>query len=184
MGVFQNINLWFENLLTDSYNVSLEGLALFRIIFTSYILIFGVPCFSWISSNPDILFEPPIYSLAAFFDGFPSFTVLLFIDIATIFLLIFILFGFKTPISSFLLTLLWVVGFSFQYSFNKIDHGFLFVVFPLLMSSSGWGMKYSLDSRTSENNNSKERPNAYPIFLMALFIGFGYFSAGYGKVFT
>jgi|AntRauTorckE6833_2_1112554.scaffolds.fasta_scaffold01300_5 hypothetical protein len=184
MTLLTKISSWFDNLVNESYQTSDLGLALFRMAYALYFLILGVPLFFWIGNNPDILFDPPNYSLANFFNGFPPTEVLVLIDVLTIILFVFLFFGFKTSWTSIFLTLLLITGFSFKYSFGKIDHNIIFVILPLVMSQSGWGRKLSLDSisqNVNSRSSSKKISNGFPIFIMALFIGFGYFSAGLVK---
>lgn len=184
MTLLTKISSWFDNLVNESYQTCDLGLALFRMAYALYFLILGVPLFFWIANNPDILFDPPTYSLANLFNGFPPTEILVLIDILTITLFVFLFFGFKTSWTSILLTLVLITGFSFKYSFGKIDHNIIFVILPLVMSQSGWGRKLSFDSISQKVNiisSSTGKSNGFPIFIMALFIGFGYFSAGLVK---
>ena len=182
MKYTDRINSWFELLINEEYQSNSDWLALFRVIYSSYFLIFGIPLFFWIHNNPDILFDPPIYSLANFFEGFPPLEILVLFDLSIITLLVFLLFGFKTRFTSILLSLVLIISLSFKFSFGKIDHSILLVILPLVLSGSGWGNKLSIDSIYSENKESKiSFNNSFPLFIMALLIGFGYFSSGYAK---
>jgi hypothetical protein len=178
-----NIQDWAKYFLHQAYNLSRDQLALYRICYAGFFLLFGLPTFSWISNNPDIFFNPPFYSLAAFLSGFPPFEILLLLDITIALLFIFLLFGYKTKIVSILITVLWITGNSFRYSFGKIDHDIIPILIPFLMAFSGWGNKFSIDSKQNDNIQSTTyRESGLPITLIALILGFGFFTAGFPKL--
>ena len=58
-------------------------------------------------------------------DYVPRFEVLLLLDVVIAISLGAMLFGFKTKLVSWLLTLTLLVGFAFQYSLGKIDHNII-----------------------------------------------------------
>jgi len=170
----------------ESYRVPLRSLALVRIFFAASALLLGVSNFTWVSSSPPAFFHPPI-SLALFWDNFPSYTFLQGLSTLVCICYIFLLFGYCTRITSIALSLLLIVGYTFAYSFDKIDHNIMEVIFPAVMAFSGWGKALSIDaSKRSESayrlSGSVTYGPAWPIALMTLFIGFGYFSAGFGKL--
>lgn len=184
--IYERIASWI-----DSYRVPLRGLALTRIFYAATALLFGVSNFTWMDSAPPAFFNPPP-GLALLWDNFPDYPALQFLSTGICLLYLFLLFGYRTQITSILLSIFLIVGNSFAYSFGKIDHDILMVIFPLVMSFSGWGAVLSLDSTRHSRKNGLSLQKAdspppvygptWPIALMALFIGFGYFSAGLGKL--
>jgi len=169
------IDRWIHGFLP----VTAEGLALSRIFFAAFFLITGIPTFSWVSRNPPGFFDPPTLSAITFFATFPPIWVMRALDIFICVLLIFVLVGFKTKTSSILLSLAWILGDSFRYSFGLIDHTILTVIAPLVMAFSGWGAAYSIDSKLGKASSEIE---AWPLSLLALLVGFGFFSAGFPKL--
>ncbi len=161
--------------------VTAEGLALSRIFFAAFFLVTGIPTFSWVSRNPPGFFYPPSLSVANLFATFPSTAVMRTLDLVIGVLLIFLLVGFKTKASSIVLSVAWIFGNSFRYSFGLIDHTILSVVTPAVMAFSGWGEAYSIDAKA---RNGAPRLNAWPLTLLALLLGFGFFSAGFPKLFV
>lgn len=173
--MLERLDRWIHGFLP----VSAEGLALSRIFFAAYFLLIGIPTFSWISANPPGFFSPPPLSLAAAFSTFPPEPLLLALDLAICVLLIFLLVGFKTKTTSIALSLAWIVGNSFRFSFGKIDHSIMAVITPAVMAFAGWGARYSIDARGTDN---RAEVKAWPLTLLALFLGFGFFSAGLPKL--
>jgi predicted DCC family thiol-disulfide oxidoreductase YuxK len=159
--------------------VTAEGLALSRIFFAGFFLITGIPTFSWVSRNPPGFFAPPQLSVANLFASFPPVGVMRTLDLVICVLLIFLLVGLETKASSILLTVAWILGNSFRFSFGKIDHSILAVVTPAVMAFSGWGDMYSIDARIRK---AAPRLNAWPLTLLALLIAFGFFSGGLPKL--
>ena len=169
----------FDRWIHGFLPVTAEGLALSRIFYSAYFLLIGIPSFSWVSQNPAGFFDPPQLSVANLFATFPSLGIMRVLDLAICVLLIFVLVGFRTRTSSILLSLAWILGNSFRFSFGKIDHSILAVVTPAVMSFSGWGAAYSIDARL---RRTVARINAWPLSLLALLLAFGYFSAGFPKL--
>ncbi len=170
-----------------SYATPTEGLGLFRIVYAGSALLLGIPAFGWIGSIPPAFFKPPRYSLGVFFESAPSIAALQVLSVLTVALCIALLFGYRTRLVSLLLGVALVVGLTFSYSFGKINHGYSFFQWvPLVMVLSPWGEAFSLDAARRGNTRRPDRTslgweNAWPVALLALVIGFGYFSAGLPK---
>ncbi|WP_138432115.1 hypothetical protein [Fodinibius saliphilus] len=178
---------WFDYFLHNDYAIPQKGLALYRIIYSAFFLLLGLPVFSWINKNPDIFFDPPQYSISALFSSFPPEWFFVFLDLSICILFFALLFGYKTKVVSILLTVLLIIGNSFRYSFGKIDHNIIVVLVPFFMSFSGWGNTLSLDAKLNPQtslNNKDAISSGLPITILALLLGFGFFSAGYPKLFT
>ena len=175
------VNEYAEKWIFDSFTMSPESLGLYRIAFAAYALLFGVPNFVWISANPQIFWNPPP-SLARLFNGFPDYIMLQFLSSLVCLLFIMLLFGYKTRLVSVLLTTTLILANSFRFSFGKIDHDIMIVITPFVMSFSGWGACFSLDSLQQSNEQRCVATHGnWPIALMALLVAFGFFSAGLPK---
>jgi len=175
MSLGSRLDRWIHGFLP----VTAEGLALSRIFFAAYFLITGIPTFSWVSRNPPGFFDPPQISIANLFATFPPIGVMRGLDLVICLLLVFLLVGYKTKTSSILLTVAWILGNSFRFSFGKIDHSIMAVVTPGVMAFSGWGAAYSIDARIRK---AIPRVNAWPLTLLAVLLAFGYLSAGFPKL--
>lgn len=124
-----------EEWLFKSFKQSSKGLALYRIFYILFLLYFKkINTLIWISKNPDFLYHPPPISIGVFLNGFPNPIFLGFIYVCTLILSIFVLFGFKTRLSSILLSIFLVFGKTFAYSFGRINHDILFYIIPFFMA--------------------------------------------------
>lgn len=155
-------------------------MSIFRILFSTYLLVFKIPVFYWVGLNPDLFLDPPAYSIPSALGFFPHVSIFFCIDILIISLICCLLFGYKTTISSILISILLVIGYSFKYSFGKIDHSIIWVLTPLCLSFSGWQNYYSIDSKQSFFP-TKKTDNSTSLYLLAMFIAIGFFSSGYAK---
>ncbi len=175
------ILIYLEKRLHEIAYVNPRSLSIFRIIFASFhLFVFGVPRHSWISQFPDIFFNPPVLSIAALFSGFPPAAFFQVVDFLLPLLFVLLLFGYRTRYVSLILSLLIIICNSFQYSFGKIDHGIIIELTLLLMAFSDWGKYYSIDSYNRIQNKLGKKRN-YATSLLALCIGFGFFTAAVPK---
>lgn len=91
--------------------------------------------------------------------------------------------GYRTRLSSLLAGILLLLLKGFIYSIGKINHDFLIVVIPFLMAFSGWGRRYSIDATgKSKAERHCTRAAQWPLMLLAFFIGFMFFTAGFSKI--
>ena len=177
------LTAWLDHLIYDEYRLPEGAVSLFRIVYSSFVLfVIGVPQFRWISDSPDYFFEPPTLSLAALFPSFPDYTFLLALDIVLVTLFVLLLFGLYTRVVTVALGLVMVVGYSFYYSFGKINHDALLMIYvPFAMVFSNWGGHFSIDNQRSGGTKANEEKH-WPIFLLAILLSFGMFSAGVPKL--
>lgn len=168
-----------DKIIFGSFRFSPESLGLYRISYALFLLIFGVPNFTWISYFPSVLYNPPLVSLNTFLGGFPDFWFLLLVSVGTCVSTILLLFGYRTRQVSILLSLFIFTGKSFSYSFGKIDHDFLIWIIPLIMSCSNWGAAYSLDAKKGQQGREVQ---SWPAVLLALILCMAMFSAGLPKL--
>ena len=168
--------------IADEYRLPAGALGAFRVLYAGYILfVVGAPSFRWVARHPSFFFDPPPYSIANLFQHFPGYYFLATLDTLVVLLLVLLLFGFYTRLTSLALGTVMVIGFSFYHSFGKINHDtLLMVITPLLMAFSGWGGHYSVDQSSPRRSVTKE--NYWPVATLAIIIGFAMFSAGFPKL--
>jgi uncharacterized membrane protein YphA (DoxX/SURF4 family) len=172
----------FESWIFDSFPVTPEGLGLYRIFCALFLLFFSLPTFgeyTFLSRLPADFFSPPPGPMMIF-NGFPPAYILLGIHCLLIAVLICLAIGYYTKASSIATGVLLLILKGFLYSLGKIDHDILLIVVPLVMAFSGWGRAYSLDYIF--NRNSDHTANSWVITLLALIIGFMFFTAGFPKI--
>lgn len=162
------------------YSLSKEELAIFRIIFTLYVLLLAMPSYTWITFYPDFLYNPPVFSLAVLFKTFPPALFFYLINTAIYSSVVFVLFGYYTKQASIILTLTQIIASHFAFSFGKIDHSILYIITPAIMGLAGWGNAFSIDAQCRKSCLVPVKPHY--ISLLVLIIGFGYFSSGYFKL--
>lgn len=176
---FPRLDAWIH----DTHCVSPEGLALYRIVFTSFALLVIAPGHDAyvnllpLTSLPSSMFAAPPGPMSLL-RGFPPAEIAVAIHVLLNFSLAALLFGFRTRIASVATGLLFLIVFGFSYSLGKINHTILFALLPLLMSFSGWGAAFSYDALCG-----RRQPTAsWPLTLLALLVGFAMFTAGFAKV--
>lgn len=164
----------------NSYDMSSEWLSTYRIGFALYgLFIFGAHNYSWLADIPDLLFSPPL-SLAAPFDEFPPYPLLVLLSLAIVSCFVLLLLGFHTIWASLAITVLLLIGNSFKYSIGKIDHDILYVLCPAIMAFSGWGNRYSIDHK-----NGRSVSGTFPsVFIMALLLTFVMMTSAATKIWT
>lgn len=182
--MFERLENRLHHWLHHSFPASPDQLAIYRICFATYLLLFGVPRYVWISDIPQMFFKPGPVNLSFYLSLVGGFPGEIFFDLLSIILYplaIFLFFGLFTRTVSMTLGILVIVGNSFAYSFGKIDHDILIWLVPIVMSASRWGDRYSFDHTfrrpISENGNS-----TWPVTLLSLMLGFAMFSAGIPKL--
>ncbi len=166
------------------FPVSAEALGIYRIAFALFYLIYGVPSYAWIANNPPGYFNPTWMSPGRFLlDGFPPQWVLLAISIALAVAMIGLLVGYRTRLMSFAVFALMMAGYTAQYCFGRTDGTSLMIFTPALMSFSNWGAAYSIDARRrARAGKPRQATHNWPLTMMAMFISFGYLTAGYPKL--
>ncbi len=163
----------------QSCETDAASLGIFRILWGLYVLLFVTPYVSWAGRVPAGFFLPAPLSLASLFNSFPSWTVLVTVELVVLTSVLAITLGWHTRVA----TLLFVVGhtflYSFQYAFGKIDHEILLVATTACLGLSNWGASFAL---------RPDRPlpawmNRRALALAGIMIAFGMFTAGHEKAF-
>lgn len=154
-------------------------MGIYRWIYGLFILFFHRPSFAWIGTVPPTFFDPPYLSLANLFLRFPPGWWFELLDVLVALSLVAVTIGLRTRLATLSLLLLWVVGNSFAFSFGKIDHSILGLIVLVAMMFTGWGDTWSVDAFRKGVRSGKERQT--DLSLLALFIAFGFFTAGARK---
>lgn len=172
---------WFERWIFESYQPTVQGLALFRIFASMLILFFLMPDATYyvdLASFPDDFFTPPPGPMM-FFDSFPPAWFFFLIHTLLALSWICILVGYKTQKASIAAAIFMLILLGFIFSIGKVNHQMIVILLPLLMAFSNWGGAYSLDAQTS---GKRTTANGWTLTLLALFIGFMMFTAGFPKI--
>jgi hypothetical protein len=167
----------------DTFGFSAEGLALYRVFYVLFVLFIispGHKPFIYYSVYgtlpPDFFFPPPGPMML-----FPDFAPLFFlkgVEVVLVIALGCLLLGWKTRVMSIATGLLLLTGNGFAYSMGKINHDLLLAAIPLVMAFSNWGSAWSLDAVSGKTR----KPEAWPVALLALMLGFMMFTAGFPKL--
>ncbi|WP_340104846.1 HTTM domain-containing protein [Rhodohalobacter sp. 8-1] len=174
-------NNWFDRWIFESYQPTIQGLALFRIFASLLILFFLMPDAAYytdLASFPDDFFTPPPGPMM-FFDSFPPAWFFYSIHVLLALSWICVLIGFKTQKASIAAAIFMLILLGFIFSIGKVNHQMLIILLPLLMAFSSWGGAYSFDAGLS---GKKTKANGWTLTLLALFIGFMMFTAGFPKI--
>ena len=108
-GYAKDLNQDFWMRVGRAVAVDKKSVAIFRIIFGLFLLLFQTPTYRWILKAPAALFDPPILSLAYLFDGFLPSTYFYLLDGVILISLICITVGIKArPFTTLLFVLQFV----------------------------------------------------------------------------
>lgn len=174
----------FSTWIFDSFQVRKEGLGLYRIFTALFILCFLLPSpemYELLGSLPNDFYAPPPGPMWMF-DGFPSEEFFYISHAILISLLILLFAGYKTFWASVLTGLVLLIIKGFFYSLGKINHDLLLAIVPIVMAFSGWGAAYSVDAYRQKGKAYAKNVESWPLTLLALFIGFMMFTAGFPKL--
>lgn len=172
-----------DNWIFNSFTVTSEGLALFRIFYVLFILIVISPghmpfiYYTVYGTLPVDLFYPPPGPMMLF-PGFAPVGLLAAVEITIMIVMGFLLIGWRTRWMSIAAGLLILTGNGFAYSMGKINHDLLLAAVPLVMAFSNWGSAWSADAAAGR----KKEPENWPVSLLALMLGFMMFTAGFPKL--
>ena len=177
MSLKQKLNHWVFN----EYQLSVEGLGLYRIAFVLYILfIYGLPDFSWISEQPQYYYVPRLISLGALFTDYPPQAFFITMQVLMVLGYSMLLVGWHTRKVSIILPLMVIVCKTFAYSFGHVDHDIFAWITPLILSGSAWGEAYSIDAYQHRNRPAQEN-TGWSLHLLVVLMTFAMLSAGMVK---
>lgn len=151
-----------------------ENLEYFRIAVGLLFLIYFKDL-SYLGELPNSLYRPDVLNFTNIFDAWPSSTFFEILFYFQLLLAILIVLGIKTRLSFILVGIMMMIQSGFVYSFGKIDHGILMNILPFIMAFTNSGCNKAIvpDKQLSAPNLS--------ISILAIFIVFGFFTAGLEK---
>ncbi len=161
----------------SEYCIDGNSLGFYRILFCGWLMLFSPSSYAWIGDVPKAFYNPPILSFASLLDTFPDRSFFLLLDVVIAISLVLVAVGFLTRFSTAALLIAQLVGNNFQYSFGKIDHIIFVQCVLLVMLIVDWGRSLSLDQLIFRRKSC----SASSIWLLAVLLAFGFFSAGFGK---
>lgn len=168
----------------ETYQVSSEGLGLFRIFSSLFLLFFLIPGqglnhYQYLSSLPPDFYAPPPGPMMLL-DSFPPYFIFQGIYALIILFTLGMLLGYQTKRMSILAGIFILLMQGLIYSVGKVNHEIMVPLVPVLMAFSNWGNSFSIDSwRNPEPNRN---PESWPLVLLSLFIGFMMFTSGFPKI--
>jgi len=175
----------FDRWIFDSFEVSAEGLGLYRIFYAAFVLLLLTPGhspllgFTGAANLPAAFFQPPPGPMMLFTDFPPPWvatSICLLLNLSLVALLV----GYRTRTASIATGTLMLLGYGLAFSAGKINHVMLFALLPIVMAASNWGVAYSLDAQ--RHSDAQRNVHAWPLTMMALLVGFGMFTAGFSKL--
>ncbi len=167
----------FARIADHSY-VDTQALAYFRIFIGLFMLAHYLPEWQWFGEAPQAFFSAHRFTMASLFDGFLHEGFYLTLDILNIILFCFVTLGIRTRLSFALLFLINYTGYSFEFSFGKIDHEVhLFLIMLLTLAFTNIGTKSALLKDKVLNPNFQK----WALTLLSIYIAFGFFTAGLPK---
>lgn len=173
---------WIEGRIKKATQIDLASLCCFRVVFGLFVMLFLWSKYAWLGAVPDAIFSPPMLSLASVFREFPSPFFFRTVDLAIGLCTLTLTIGLFTRLSTVLLLLLLIVGNSFSFSLGKIDHSILYPCVLLAMSFQNWGEMFSVDAALRKRSTAHSlRAETADLSLLAIFITFGFLTAGLGK---
>ena len=175
--VIRSIHKRFEHWIFNAYSTNVHQLGLYRILFASAIIfLIGIPQYSVkIASFPAGVFNPPPF-FSFFFSDIPPLWYFQWTDGLICLGFLFVLLGLFTRGAGAITALIIIVNNGFIFSTGKIDHSFLVWFTLLMLSFSGWGGAFSIDSLIQKK--AHHRTKNWIISLLSLSIGFSFFTAG------
>jgi hypothetical protein len=166
----------------DEFRACTLDLAVYRIVFAVYVLLWVVPIAPWIGQAPRAFFSPSM-SAAVLLVDFPSPPVMFTLNVLLAASASMLLIGWKTRAASLGTGLLIVTLKTFEYAIGKINHDIFIVAVPLVMAFSDWGNALSLDSRTAPASpESRSVKGQWCLSYLALIVAVSMFGAGWAKV--
>lgn len=157
-----------------------EDLGIYRIIYAVSALMIA-PDIAWLGQYPDFMFRPPTGPIQ-FLSGFPSPAALIGLEIVRSLALVMLAFGLWTRFASFATVVMLVVTYGITYSLGKVDHTILLVLVPLVLAFADWGGRFSIDALRGGRRPCCQQQ--WPLRLLGLLIGWGFFTAALTKLTT
>lgn len=167
----------FKRIENNSW-VDTQSLAYFRIFFGVFMLSHYLPEWQWFGGAPQAFFSPHLFTMASLVDGFLPEGFYLLLDILNIALFCLVTLGIRTRLAFGLLFLINYTGYSFEFSFGKIDHEVhLYLITLLTLAFTNIGTK----SAFIKDKVLKPGFQKWALSLLSIYIAFGFLTAGLPK---
>lgn len=157
-----------------------EDLGIYRIVYALSVLLVA-PDITWIDHYPDFMFHAPPGPLQLL-TGFPSLPVLIGLEVLRTVLLVMLGLGIWTKYVSIATWLILSATYGVTFCLGKVDHTILLTLPPLVLAFANWGKRYSIDA--CRNSDDPSDQVQWPLRLLALLIGWGFFAAALTKALT
>jgi hypothetical protein len=178
----QATNRALSRLAFREYSASSEGLAVYRILYATVILLMGLPRALWIPHYGSAFFRPPFGFTWFLEQGVPPEWFFLLLNGAATLSVIMLLAGYRTRVASLVVFVSLLSLNAWRYSFGKIDHDLMIIVVPLILAFSGWGDRLSVDSLGGRR--ARFYTNSPWLLLLAAVTSVMMFTAAIQKVHT
>lgn len=174
----------FNRWIFNFYSVTPEGLGLFRIMFSVFLLFFLIPGngtdhFEFLSTIPNDFFNPPPGPLRLL-AGYPQLIIYRLLRLMVILSATAMMLGFFTKKASIFTGIFVLLLQGAIYSVGKVNHEILIALVPFFMAYSNWGAVYSADEFGGQIQSRKIE--TWPVTLLAVFLSFMMFTAGFPKI--
>lgn len=163
--------------ISSNVEVSIDSLAIFRIIVALWILFFHFETFSWIGDLPDFLMKEQILSIANTHRSYPPITTFYILDFIRLTSILFLLLGIKARIFGIVFFVITIFCKSYQYSLGSIEHDFLLFFLIFLMSFTNWGTTVAI----FPDRKDFWLRDKFSLAILAISIVWGMFTAGFMK---
>lgn len=157
-----------------------EDLGIYRIIYALSVLLVA-PDITWLSHYPDFMFHAPPGPLQLL-SGFPSPGVLIGLEVLRSVILVMLGLGIWTKYVSIATWLVLSATYGVTFCLGKVDHTILLTLPPLVLAFANWGNRFSVDA--FRRNSEPSLQAQWPLRLLALLIGWGFFAAALTKALT
>ncbi len=174
----------FDRMLFSTWDIEPKRLAVFRMIYGLYALIWIFPVSSWVQDLPGSWFEPAFGPLLVF-ESTPDSRIMVTLSVVAAVSLVGVVAGFRTRWTSLAAAVTLATLSGIEYSFGKIDHTTFMWLVPGLMSFSAWGDEISVDAIRSEGRRSEESRRgrqAWPVALLVVALASAMATAAVAKI--
>jgi len=178
--------LYIDEELKKSFKKSIEntrisedgyGLALYRILFGSFMLYFSKTSWTWICEFSDAFHNPNLFNIIGWLGYFPGTNLIGLLQGIYILSLGAITIGIRARYFSLTAFFCLIVLNGIEYSFGKVDHYILLSVLFLALASTNAGCKLALLPDKKLNTRFTSKALAY--FAIAICVGM--FCSGFPK---
>ncbi|WP_339839826.1 hypothetical protein [uncultured Maribacter sp.] len=180
-GTLNYIDSFIGNIfkrIENSSKLDTQSIAYFRVFMGIFMLSHYLPDWLWFGDAPQAFFSPHMFTATGLFDGFWDKNLYFLLDLSNIILFAMVTLGIKARLSFFLLFIVNFIGFSFEFSFGKIDHEVhLFLIVLLTLAFTNAGTKTAL----IKDKLIKSKTQQWALSLLCIYIAFGFFTAGLPK---